>query len=443
MAGARGLVVIENQSAETEGTMWSMSSNGDDRDVSIPVIGIHEEDGQEILNMLNRVGEEKDHEEIRKLLKQRENVLAEISFDVPDPESNILLDVLLDPSERSTGFLLTSVHLRELMDVFDDLVITTRHFMYDGAEFGCTKTPRNDECTTQCTNNGRYCAVVPYDAAGQGVHGADVVAEILRRDCIQNNYDAVSKTWYVQNRAFLCQESRPLIHSLKYHAHLTRITYVEAFHRTCISETRNFQDFSSPSCIDKALKHANVDKKVVDTCMSSSGSISSNQANTILENELGSMRPSASMVGQISLNNRYVTSRIHSFDSLFDAICAAYATGYEHPVCLKCTDFDSKLFGSRYDCVMGSMIPKPQKRFAGFVAFCLVIGLITLQFVYTRWKIQKIVTQELKRYNLIPSFDEENRFHDNSIELVESTRNDSGEIFESPTPSLTYRGPRN
>merc|ERR1712032_1333831 len=88
---------------------------------------------------------------------------------------------------------------------------TPHMYIYDGVMSGCRAQDGSNMCYNLCTNDGRYCATDPDNDLDNGISGADVVTESLRRICIWKNYgesDGVGKEWwdYVNEFMFRCDK---------------------------------------------------------------------------------------------------------------------------------------------------------------------------------------------------------------------------------------------
>merc|ERR1712071_48484 len=135
---------------------------------------------------------------------------------------------------------------------------TPHMYIYDGIKSNCQGADGENVCYNLCTNNGRYCATDPDSDLDNGISGADVVTESLRRICIWKIYgedDGIGKQWW---------------------------EYVNEFMYRCASE--GF--FTDSQCINDAYLHANIEAKKVKSCMETSGGLEKDVENTLLEDEL-------------------------------------------------------------------------------------------------------------------------------------------------------------
>ena len=182
--------------------------------------------------------------------------------------------------------------------------------IYDGILSGCVGEDGQNECYNLCTNDGRYCATDPDNDLDRGISGADVVAESLRRMCIWGHYgksDGVGAPWW---------------------------DYVNEFMFRCNTE----QYFSNKKCVSDAMAHAKVDGKVIDRCMSDSGGLEGDSANTLLEEQLHAKDKSGVVILPAMYVNRVSIRGSLEFPVVFKAICAGYASGTAPPVCSTCSN---------------------------------------------------------------------------------------------------------
>ena len=166
-----------------------MADDGSGLDISIPSFLVFKQDA----------------DPIKGALKNNEHVAAEMSFSVPSPDARVEYDLWSTPTDSvSRKFFKTfksgAVALGERAS------FTPHHYIYDGVRAGCQYDGEN-KCFNLCTNNGRYCATDPDNNLDEGISGADVVKESLRRICIWNTYgkDGIGKEWWDYVKEFMAR----------------------------------------------------------------------------------------------------------------------------------------------------------------------------------------------------------------------------------------------
>lgn len=179
-------------------------------------------------------------------------VQASLEYTVPHPDDRVEWELWTTSIDGASLDFLTA---------FKDTVLqlgTHQHFApmmytYNGSQYGCdTKQSGADMCGNLCTNDGLYCAPDPDGSQDEGISGADVVAENLRRACLWDLVGGddvddkaqvgVGKVWW---------------------------DYVQEFTALC-STAASFVD---DSCRAKAMANAGADKGAVDRCVAGSGGL--------------------------------------------------------------------------------------------------------------------------------------------------------------------------
>merc|ERR1712226_158179 len=140
--------------------------------------------------------------------------------------------------------------------------------------------------------------------------GADVVAESLRRICIWKVYgesDGIGLQWW---------------------------EYVNEFMFRCDKE----EFFTNKECITDAMKHSGVDPHRIDACMSDAGGLENDNNNALLETQLAAKEASGVVIMPAAFVNNAAIRGALEFSTIFKAICAGYAPGFEPTVCTKCAN---------------------------------------------------------------------------------------------------------
>jgi hypothetical protein len=268
-----------------------MADDGSGSDISIPSFLMFKQDA----------------DKVKAEMEANHPVRIEMTWSLPNPDDRVEYELWTTP---------TDIISKDFQSDFKEAAIalggrayfTPQMYIYDGMISGCVSMDGEDGCYNLCTNNGRYCATDPDNDLDRGISGADVVSESLRRMCIWGHYgesDGVGVPWW---------------------------DYVSEFMFRCKGE----EYFSSKKCVNDAMAHANVDAKVIEQCMSDSGGLEGDTANTLLEKQLLAKDKSGVVILPAMYVNRVSIRGSLEFPVVFKAICAGYATGTVPAVCSAC-----------------------------------------------------------------------------------------------------------
>ena len=181
-------------------------------------------------------------------------------------------------------------------------------------------------CLDQCTNNGRYCAEDPEKTLGEGVSGANLVEESLRRMCIwdlygSNETDPIGVIWW---------------------------KYLDAFQEACtVEDYRPSEDpdlnknlLMDDTCSRAAMIAAGVSYISVSRCIISSGGTTENKENELLEASLREREANAAIHTIIppTLIINDIPFRGKTLSESFGAICASYASDDVPDACRVCAN---------------------------------------------------------------------------------------------------------
>jgi hypothetical protein len=198
-----------------------------------------------------------DADKVKERLMDDQPVQLEMSWSLPNPDDRVEYDLWSTPTDVVSKQFLTE--FKPISKALGDRAYFTPHmYIYDGVKTHCQGNDGENFCYNLCTNNGRYCATDPDNDLDQGISGADVVKESLRRLCIWKHYgesDGVGETWW---------------------------NYVEEFMERC--NTADY--FMNEDCVKDCYKHAKVDGEKVDRCMSDSGGLTKDAPNAFLDLEI-------------------------------------------------------------------------------------------------------------------------------------------------------------
>ena len=132
-------------------------------------------------------------------------IRVEMSWSLPTPDNRVEYDLWTVPADPvSRDFLHTFKMISIALD--HHAYFTPHMYIYDGVRSNCRGADGGiNNCYTLCTNNGRYCATDPDGDLDEGISGAEVVKESLRRLCIWKHYgvqNGVGVEWWDYVREF-------------------------------------------------------------------------------------------------------------------------------------------------------------------------------------------------------------------------------------------------
>lgn len=271
-----------------------MADDGSGSDVTIPSFLMYKQDA----------------DPLKEVMKKNEAVRMTMSWALPRPDSRVEFSMWTTPTDEvSLPFQKEFRHVARALG--DDAQFTPHMYIYDGIYAGCVSPTGENQCYTMCTNNGRYCATDPDDNLDEGISGADVVTESLRRKCIWNTYggDGVGMPWW---------------------------DYVNEFLYRCNSPDY----FSSIECVKDCMGRSSVDFDRIQACMDDSGGLENDDQNELLDDELLARESSGVVIIPSFFVNNAPLRGAPKTAEIFEAICAGYALGYEPQVCKKCKSCD-------------------------------------------------------------------------------------------------------
>jgi hypothetical protein len=268
-----------------------MADDGSGADITVPSFLMYKQDVDPVIEVL----------------KNNQMVRMEMSWELPQDDAIVELELWTSPKD-----LISRPMQRKFSDVSAALgnhaTFTPHMYLYDGVQAGCQDEDGQNQCYNLCTNNGRYCTTDPDDDLDEGLSGADVIAESLRRLCVWKEYgsDGIGMEYW---------------------------NYVNEFLFRCDDQP---EFFISDTCIKDAMDHAGVEKHKIDACMQDSGGLEDDNLNQVLEQELAAREAS----GVVIVPSFYVNSAplrgAMNIPEVFEAICAGYRSGSEPDVCKHC-----------------------------------------------------------------------------------------------------------
>jgi len=264
-----------------------------------------------------------DADPVRAALRKGDAVRAELAWSVPNPDDHVEYELWTSPSDFTTAEI-NSQWIDAVMKLDSTATFTPHMFLYDGIKVACRNKDGNNVCDTLCTNEGRYCASDPEGDLYQGISGANVVEESLRRLCIWDLYGKENGV------------------GLEYWDYLRQFGVCD-----------NGSNFMKKDCVEGAMIRANVDISTVDRCMYDSGGLKEPWVNTFLEQSLDLKEKKGIIVMPSAYVNDVPIRGALDFDVLLKAVCAGYKDGTAPDVCLKCAN----CLDGEHECVVNDFCP--------------------------------------------------------------------------------------
>jgi len=268
-----------------------MADDGSGHDISIPSFLMFKQDA----------------DPLKDAMIQDRIIQLQMSWALPTPDDRVEYALWTTPVELvSREFELQFKHAAVALG--EKAQFSPHMYIYDGIKSNCIDEEGENQCYNLCTNNGRYCATDPDNDLDEGISGADVVVESLRRICIWLEYgvkDGIGQEWW---------------------------DYVNEFTYRCA--TTGF--FTDDKCVKDAASHSNIDYKKITSCMSDSGGTEDDKINALLESELVSKDTFGVVILPAAYVNGVSIRGALEFATIFRAICAGYAAGTVPDVCKQC-----------------------------------------------------------------------------------------------------------
>jgi len=377
-SGAAGVLIADNTclcsfaeqchsdpGVECESREPIMADDGSGSDISIPSFLMFKQDA----------------DPVKAELMANHMVRIEMAWSLPNPDDRVEYEFWSTPTDlvakdfqKQWKAAATALGARAYF--------TPHMYIYDGIKSGCQGANDENECYNLCTNNGRYCATDPDNDLDQGISGADVVAESLRRTCIWKYYgekDGVGGNWW---------------------------DYVNEFMFRC--DTEDY--FTNPECIKDAMDHSGIDGSKIDQCMDESGGLDVDKPNSVLEDELKAKENTGVVILPAAFVNGAAIRGALDFAVIFKAICAGYQVGTEPGICVECSNC-----ADEHKCVVNGYCHSPRSDGAvsnqvfGASMFGLVLFFGCVGFI--QWRRSQRQTREQVRSILAEymPLDEENK----------------------------------
>ena len=237
--GATALVVADNlcvcgsacsPQAGCQYTEPVLADDGSGADIVIPAVMLPKQEADDIVNYF-RCGQLSIQGRPKTCAwspdwSQEAMVQASLEYTVPNPDDRVEWELWTTSIDGASLDFLTA---------FKDTVLqlgTHQHFApmmytYNGSQYGCdVKQTGSDMCGNLCTNGGLYCAPDPDGSQDEGISGADVVAENLRRACLWDlvggdDVSDKSRSAWARSGGTMCRSSLVYVRPLR---HLQTIT---------------------------------------------------------------------------------------------------------------------------------------------------------------------------------------------------------------------------
>jgi len=282
-----------------------MADDGSGSDITIPTMLMFKQDA----------------DRIRAELFKGSMVRAEMRWSVPNPDDHVEYDLWSTVTDKkSTVFQKMWLDAEKALG--NTASFTPHYYIYDGLKAMCRDGNGLDLCYTLCTNQGRYCAIDPDNNLDDGISGADVVKESLRRLCIWKIYqqDGTGPELFQYTREFeVCDNSKL---------------------------------FMDEDCVSSAMVRAGIAVDQVQECIDKSGGFEDAGENSMLQDQLDEVEADGIIVLPVAYVNGVPLRGTLDFDVVFKAICAGYADGTVPEICTKCADCTSGELDSEYTCVV-------------------------------------------------------------------------------------------
>ena len=277
-----GSSCVSNPNFTCESVSPIMADDGSGNDIDIPSVLMFKQDA----------------DVVKAELMGNKQVLVEMSWRLSPISSNgrVEYEIWTTPKQYINQEFFPN--FKDAAIALDERAYFTPHmYIYDGVKSGCRDNSGENLCYNLCTNNGRYCATDPDNNLDEGITGADVVAESLRRICIWRLYgqaDGIGVKWW---------------------------NYVVSFIDLC----DYYGLFTNINCILDIFQRYDIDEEEVNQCMTDAGGLNSDNTNILLEFEIKRQSESGiNIIPTVHINGTPIRGAFSSHNVLA-AICSTYA----------------------------------------------------------------------------------------------------------------------
>jgi len=269
-----------------------MADDGSGGDITIPTVLMLKHDADSIKT---------------EMIDNDQTIQMQMGWTLPQPDDRVEYELWTIPAEHvSKDFQKDWKHIAPKFE--DHIYFTPRQYIYDGVKAQCGIPNGENLCGNLCTNNGKYCAIDPEQDLNNGLSGADMVTESLRRICIWNHYgesDGIGVEYW---------------------------DYISAFLDICDLP----EHFTSTRCVNDVYKKAKIDSYIIESCMRDSGGIIGDD-NTLLELEIKKQEERNVVVMPTLFVNEIVVRGSLTANNVINAICAGFLEGTTPDICEKCS----------------------------------------------------------------------------------------------------------
>ena len=264
----------------------TLADDGTGSDISIPAV------------LMGKV----DADKVKTILREDGLVEVDLSWPLPDSESDVVEYALYtSPADQvANDFLLSFSNVATSLEGKAHFV--PHMYIMEAIKSGCI----GEQCKKFCTNAGRYCAPDPDGHDEEGISGADVVRESLRRQCIWLHYGEEE------------------------HEALRWWEYVRYFAEECWDPDQ----FANLDCISDVYDLSEVNGNLIEMCMKESGDPNDDVENDILEGMLADLT-GIDIVPALEINGMVLRGALTP-EGAFSSICAAIPDGSKPAICTRC-----------------------------------------------------------------------------------------------------------
>jgi hypothetical protein len=267
-AGVASVIVFDNVVTPF---LYYMGAYGDNSDIKVPSAFIHKQDGDMLANYMcsGTVGKTLTCPKTADFHKFQVNM--QLSWDMPKPNDRVLWSFWTSSvgsgglaNNNSVAFEKRFAPIAEALSYHVDF--SASYLVSDGRLMQCLPHFGTKSCDGLCTNGGRYCAPDPDKDPTKGISGVDIVTENLRQSCIFNISTAHKKQqqWW---------------------------GYVNGFNARCqagIGGTweRSCRGYQPSAALLRIMSAQGINPAAIMECMDSSGGLTADGPNWVLEESL-------------------------------------------------------------------------------------------------------------------------------------------------------------
>jgi len=281
----------DDPSSSCERTEPVMFDDGSGGDITIPTMLLSKHDADSIKNVL--------YDDSTGVVQMR------MRWYLPGPDDRVEYELWSTPTDVAGREFVKEGWKDVAVGLGGGAYFTPRQYLWDGRKARCRTASGANMCYSLCTNSGRYCALDPDRDMDNGISGANVVNESLRRICIWKNYgeaDGIGAQYWDYLGEFIARCDTP-------------------------------EKFAQEKCIIDVYKAAKIDGGIIRDCMTNSGGTIGNTDNNLLDLELKTQEErNVVVLPTLFVNNMMVRGKLNS-KNVMNAVCAGYLDGTEPAIC--------------------------------------------------------------------------------------------------------------